>query len=373
MLADRGMNSFPKGAKSIALAQFLREQIKQGQWPVGGRLPTEQELSRAHGVGVNTVRRAVDALSQEGLLQRRQGSGTFVLALPPSAQRFVGVLVPSTAYFFPKVIDGIERVMSAAGVRILLSSSDYDPELESQQLQQLLEAGVDGLLLVPNLHMVDDPQRHVERLRSLPVPYVLVERRPPAPAPDDATAYVCSNHAGGAYAAVRHLSELGHRRIGHLGRERTGSAEPVAEAFHRAVEEFALERVPEAVVRREEWTSGQLADYARLCREQEITGVFCLGDRDAAGLLPHLRRLGAEVPRDVSVVAYDDEVADIGEIPLTAVAPPKSEVGALAAELLLRRLEQGPAIAVPQVRLQPRLILRASTAPLRILAEGIKK
>jgi DNA-binding LacI/PurR family transcriptional regulator len=194
------------------------------------------------------------------------------------------------------VIEGIERVMTTAGVRIILSSSEYDPDLEAEQLNHLLAADVDGLLLVPNLHLIEKPQQYVDQLHRLPVPYVLVERRPPDPAPDDATPYVCTNHLGGGYAAVRHFVELGHQRIGHLGRIRTATADMVAEGFDRAVGDLDLPRVPAAVVRREEWTPDQLASYAQICRDNEITAVFCLSDRDAAGLLPHARRLGLTVP-----------------------------------------------------------------------------
>lgn len=362
MTTIEGLDSVPKGMKFRMLATRLRQQIADGQWSVGGRLPTEQELARTHEVGLNTVRRAINLLVDEGLVRRRQGSGTFVTSAPADGRkrRFIGVLVPSTSYFYPRVIEGIERVMSAAGVRIVLSSSEYDTSLEHEQLGQLLDAGVDGLLLVPNLHLMDEPRRHIERLRELPVPYVLVERRPPDPAPDDATPYVCTNHVGGGYAAVRHFAELGHQRIGHLGRIRTATADMVAEGYDRAVADFGLPRIPAAVQRRAEWTPNQLAAYARACQQNGVTAVFCLGDRDAAGLLPHLRRLGLAVPDDVAVVAYDDEVADLGEVPLTAVSPPKSEVGALAAELLLRRIDQGASTPIHQVQLQPRLVIRAS-------------
>ncbi|WP_432973748.1 GntR family transcriptional regulator [Dactylosporangium sp. CA-233914] len=360
-----GMNSFHGGLKFRALAHHLRERISEGQWPVGSRLPTERELAHTHQVGVNTVRRAVNVLVDEQLVQRRQGSGTFVIGTParsrPQQQRFVGVLVPSTSYFYPKVIDGIERVMSTAGARVLLSSSDYDVGLEMEQTRQLLAAQVSGLLLVPNLHVMDDPQGYVDQMRAFPVPYVLVERRPPRPEPDDPTAFVCSNHLAGGYTAVRHLVELGHERLGHLGRLLTGTSEPVAQAFTAAVAAFGLEDVPQAVQRREEWSTEEIAAYARMCKEEGITGVFCLGDRDAARLVKQARAIGLAIPRDLSIVAYDDETADVGEVPLTAISPPKSEVGALAAELLLRRMERGPQTAVPQVQLQPRLVVRAST------------
>lgn len=345
------------------MAAHLRQQIAEGRWSVDARLPTEQELAQTHEVGINTVRRAINLLVEEGLVRRRQGSGTYVVAIPTQvgrSARFVGVLVPSTSYFYPRVIEGIERVMTAAGVRIILSSSEYDPDLEAQQINQLLAAGVDGLLLVPNLHLIESPQRYVDRLHRLPVPYVLVERRPPDPAPDDATPYVCTNHLGGGYAAIRHFVELGHQRIGHLGRIRTATADMVAEGFDRAVRDLNLPRIPAAVVRREEWSPDELAAYAQTCKDNDITAVFCLGDRDAAGLLPHARRLGLAVPDRLAVIAYDDEVADLGEVPLTAISPPKTEVGKLAAEMLLRRIEQGASAPVHQIQLQPRLAIRAS-------------
>lgn len=351
------------GMKYMDLAQHLREQIIVGHWTVGDRLPTEQELARTHQVGINTVRRAVDLLIEDDLVRRQQGAGTFVLKIPTGSslqRRFVGVLVPSTSYFYPKVIEGIERVLSAAGVRVILSSSEYDLDREAEQTRQLLQAGVDGLLLVPNLHLMDDPGQYFETLPELPVPFVLIERRPPHPAPDDATPYVCTNHEGGAYAAVRHLAKLGHTRIGHLGRLRTGTADAVQAGFDQAIADLGLPVIPAASQRREEWSPNELADYTRTCADNDVSAVFCLGDRDASALVLHARRLGLAVPGDLALVAYDDEVADLGEVPLTAVSPPKVEVGALAAELLLRRLGQGETTPIHQVQLQPRLVIRVS-------------
>ncbi|WBQ03911.1 GntR family transcriptional regulator [Kribbella sp. CA-293567] len=363
MTNEHGPDEVPRGMKFRTLAHQLREQILTGRWAVGDRLPTEPELARTHQVGINTVRRAVDLLIDDHLVARRQGAGTFVLAVPADSalqRRFVGVLVPSTSYFYPKVIEGIERVLSAAGVRVILSSSEYNLDREAEQTRQLLDAGVDGLLLVPNLHLMAEPDRYFEELPGLPVPYALIERRPPHPAPDDATPYVCTNHQGGAYAAVRHLVELGHRRIGHLGRHRTGTADAIHAGYERAIAEFGLPVLPIATQRREEWSSEELAAYTRTCVDNDVSAVFCLGDRDASALVLHARRLGLTVPDDLAIVAYDDEVADLGEVPLTAVSPPKAEVGALAAELLLRRLGQGETTPIPQVQLQPRLVIRAS-------------
>jgi GntR family transcriptional regulator of arabinose operon len=192
------------------------------------------------------------------------------------------------------------------------------------------------------------------------VPYVLAERRPPTPEPDDDTTFVATDHAAGAYTSLRHLAQLGHRRVGFMGRLRTGSAESVATGYDRALRELGLERVPEAEVRREEWTSDQIGDYAESCARHGVTAVFCHGDEDAAALVVRARRLGLSVPDDLAVVAYDDEVAHLGETPLTAVGPPKDEVGSTAARLLLRRLDD-PTAPAQRVELLPRLTVRASS------------
>lgn len=363
MTSEHGLDEVPRGLKFRTLATRLREQIVTARWTVGDRLPTEHELALTYEVGINTVRRAVDLLIEEDLVLRRQGSGTYVLAVPGDSfprRRFVGVLVPSTSYFYPKVIEGVERVLSAAGVRVILSSSEYNLAVEAEQTKQLVQAGVDGLLLVPNLHLMDNPAEYFETLPDLPIPYVLIERRPPNPAPDDATPFVCTNHLAGAYAAVRHLMELGHRRIGHLGRYRTGTADAVQAGFDQAIADFDLPAIAAVSQRREEWSPDELAAYTQTCVDNEVSAVFCLGDRDASALVLHARRLGLDVPGDLALVAYDDEVADLGEVPLTAVSPPKAEVGALAAELLLKRLTKGETTPVHQVQLRPRLEIRAS-------------
>lgn len=364
-------NSFLRGPKYLHIAERLRQEISDGIWAAGARLPVERDLADTLAVSVNTLRRAVGELVADGLVERRQGAGTFVLPPPPPdsptahGQRLIGVLVPSTTYYYPRVVDGIRRVLRAAGAGVVLASSEYDTAAEERELRALLDSGVEGLLLTPNLHLLDDPQAYVDRLRELPVPHVLVERRPTAPAPDDATPYVVTDHAGGVCRAVRHLRTLGHRRVGHLGQLRSGTSEIVTRGFHDAAELLGVEVPEEAVARHERWTAEDLAEYARRCAATGVTAVFCHGDRDAAAFAVQARRHGLGVPGDVAVVAYDDEVADVGDVPLTAMSPPKAEVGARAAELLLRRLDEGPDAPVEQVRLQPRLVVRASCGAAR--------
>ncbi|MCS7477699.1 GntR family transcriptional regulator [Umezawaea endophytica] len=344
-------------------ADRLRQDIAEGSWAPGDQLPVERELANTLSVSINTIRRAVGQLVREQVVLRRQGAGTFVCPEPaPTApgRRLVGVLVPSTTYYYPRVIDGLQRVLRGAGFGVVLVCSKYDLDVERDELRGMLDTGVQGLVLVPSLHLMDDPQSYVDGLRDLPVPYVLAERRPPSPEPDDPTTFVGADHAGGVCKAVRHLRDLGHQRIGFLGRVNTGTADQVADGFEKATALLEVDVDPRVRSRRLLWQPQEITAYARQCATAGVTAVFCHGDRDAAALVVAVRRLGLSVPGDLAVVAYDDEVAEVGDVPLTAVSPPKTEVGALAAQLLLHRVEGGPNVPSQQVLIQPRLVIRAS-------------
>ncbi len=188
---------------------------------------------------------------------------------------------------------------------------------------------------------------------------------------------VCTDHWYGVHLAVEHLVSLGHRRIVLAAR----ADSPTARAVRAAFAEIAADR-PEV----EDWTvvlsapgadvdgaTGPGPDFAdpgwlaALLRQRGATAVLLHGDVDALMLVQQLTDAGVRVPEDCSVVAYDDVVAALGAVPLTAVAPPKAEVGRVAAELLRERLAR-TASGLPwcprRVEVLPRLRVRSSTQEL---------
>jgi GntR family transcriptional regulator, arabinose operon transcriptional repressor len=361
MLALTTIGRSPRGTRFRELAASLRQCIDRGELRVGARLPSEQQLAAGSGVSVNTVRRAIALLVEEGLVDRRHGSGTYVIATTAERRRrySIGVLVPSVTYYYPQVIAGIEHAASHNDAHVVLACSGYDVDRELAELERLVESGVDGLLLVPNLHRSDDQRAHLRRLAELPIPYVLVERRPD-PGPMDRTSYVCTDVSSGAYAAVAHLAVLGRRRIGHLGYLNSGPGTPVFEGYRAALHDSGLELIEAAVLRKPTLTMRDVGSYVKLCGEHELDAVLCLGDPFAATLVRELGKRGMAVPRDVAVVTFDDEFAHLAEVPLTAVSPPKFELGRLATDLLVRHLEAGSAAVPYQVRLPPSLVVRDS-------------
>ncbi|MGH8877251.1 MAG: LacI family DNA-binding transcriptional regulator [Stackebrandtia sp.] len=343
------------------LAAQLRAELRSGVIAPESKLPTEQELAARHGVSMTTVRRALNELADDGLVVRRQGAGTFAAPTgrgPDGTGPLVGVLVPDTTLYYPRVIEGIEDALSAADARLMLASSRYSVSEEDKAIARLIDSGVEGLLAVPTLIGRDDPAAVLARLSTLPVPVVLVERRLD-PGLLDVSEHVCTDHTTGGFLAVRHLHELGHRRIAVAVRADAPTTAPVLRGVGRALDEYGAHAGQPHAVPREDWNPAVAAQLVAAITAAEATAVVCFGDREAAALVAAARRAGLDVPGDLAVVAYDDEIADLAEVPLTAVSPPKAHLGRVAAELLLRRLAE-PDLPPHQIRLRPDIVIRDS-------------
>ncbi len=348
--------------KSQAVADAVRQRAIAGEWAVGDRLPTERELAAVHGVGINTVRRAVAQLVREGVVRKVQGSGTYLVGVPAPSGRggvkpLIGVVLPTPKYY-AGITDGIIETLRRAGWQVLISYATFEPELELERCQELLALGARGLLLSPSFYVSPDPEAHLHALESLGVPIVLVDRRPPTRT-SECTSYVATDRECAAQIALRRFTDIGRSRIGYFGTIGANSSD-VRDAFVRAVDSYGLELVDSAIVEHRPWSRELVAGYVAEARERGIDAVLCMDDRQALALLPALAEAGLQVPTDVAVIAYDDAVYDLAAVPLSTISPPRFEVGAAAAELILHHLTQGVKAAARHVEMQPRLIVRAS-------------
>lgn len=348
--------------KFQALADELRRGILAGTWAVGAKLPTEAQLAADAGLSLTTVRRAFDELAQAGLVVRRQGAGSFVAERAPARRRSrftVGVLLPDTQLYYPRVLQGIEETLSAQDVSLQLATYNYEPQREDSSIEFLIGSGVDGLILVPTLIGIADPARRVRELTALHVPVVLLERSLNDLGPGDQTEHVCSDHQGGAYDAVTHLFGLGHRKISLLTRTSNPTEPAIVAGYERAAADLGL--APQVLrALKGDWEAGAADGLLAELRAGGGTAALVFGDREAALLEAAARRVGIRIPEDLALVSYDDELADLAEVPLTAVAPAKHRMGRMAAEILLRRLVEGDDCPIHQVRLRPRLVVRDS-------------
>lgn len=325
------------------------------------------DLAREFGVSQVTMRRDVEALARQGAVRRshgvayaadrgvdrsgapagarRGGDATSTVAPEPgrvSRPTVIGMVVPTSAYYYADVIRGVRSAVSTADARLVLGLSNYDADEEHEQVRQLLARKVDGLLITPAWPTGVAPAGPSGIERALSVPAVLIERRGEIASAVSELDRVCSDHAHGAYLAVRHFVGLGRRKVGLIARQ-SPTASQLVIGYRAALAQLDLPGPADAVrILSLQPELGDLEDVARAVAElvarHELDSALVHTDRDAVQLVQRLQQLGVRIPDDISVIAYDDEIAALADPPLTAIAPVKFAVGQAAARLLLARI-----------------------------------
>ncbi|MGP2440318.1 LacI family DNA-binding transcriptional regulator [Streptomyces sp. JW3] len=278
------------------------------------------------------------------------------------------MVVPSMEHYFAELVRGAQDAITARGGRLVLGIAHWRSEEDTAQIGRMLDAGVDGLLLQPSWERgVPSPEQE-EQVLALGVPAVLVDRRVPLGGRLAGLDSARSDHVLGGAAAVHHLAGLGHRRMSLLAQDNPTSPQ-VREGYQAAVTARGLPALTPVSVDPEDPRSLDAAARLlyRAVLDDGVTAAIVHNDQTAIGVAQRLRERGLSIPDDVSLVAYEDEMAALADVPLTAVAPPRQAVGETAVELMLARLGEGGSgrSTAPSrhVSLVPRLTVRASSAP----------
>lgn len=324
------------------------------------------------GVSHVTIRRDLDALVAEQVLDKVRGGAMLPAdrqghpAAPLSAAT-IGVVVP-TSYYYRYVVEGIDDVLAGGTGEMKLVISEYSLEEEYRLVDELVAGGVDGLLWVPSISEHDESPAFEDFVAGIPVPLVFVERETPGGGLGSVPS-VRSAHERGAMGALRHLRDLGHRRLVMVSRGRSQSAEFVRRGWRDAVERLGLDAEsivlgPDALGSGPTWDRGSADVVLDTVERIGATALFSHGDENSLfGLVRNARGRGLAVPERLSIVAYDDDVSAHADPPISAVAPDRRRVGALATKMLLDLIREPSAEPPMQVQVEPRLVIRASTAP----------
>lgn len=334
-----------------------------------------KDLAPVLGVSELTVRRDIAMLAERNLLTRVHGGATLPtqLAPPPprprpAATRFtIGMVVPSLDYYWPPIVTGARAAAAALGVHIQLRGSSYDPEEDRRQIGRLIKAKqVEGLLLAPSLDGESSAEM-IDWIDSLPVPTILVERHMPRWTPTRRPLeWVRSDHSLGVEMAVHHLFEHGHRRIGLILSRGSPHSDQLAVGWTRACDGLGIsdELTFRASVGLDVPGHREIiAGVMRRCRQARATALIVHGDPDAISVGQFCIEQGMIIPDDLALVSYDDEVAHMIEPAMTAVRPPKGQVGRVAVELMVARLLEGNRRPAQRVAISPELIIRGSSVP----------
>jgi LacI family xylobiose transport system transcriptional regulator len=310
--------------------------------------------------GVSDETRArVEALLHEQGYNRRQAA--------QSPAPLIEVLVYEIdSAWASELIAGVDRVSREYGLGMVVSGTTDRRSPDPRWIEGVLNRRPVGVLLV----LSDLPEAQKRQLQARNIPYVLIDQ---AGSQADGGHSVGSADWSGAYAATRHLIELGHRRIAIItGPDDMMVATARLSGFRAALDSAGLD-LPREYVRRGEFhhQDGLIEGRALLELGRPPTAVFASNDLQALGVYEAARALDMAVPQQVSVVGYDDlKIAGWAVPALTTVRVP---LGAMAEEAtrLIMRLRDEPGAAVSRIDLSTTLVVRDSTAaPPEGSAEG---
>jgi LacI family transcriptional regulator len=267
----------------------------------------------------------------------------------------IGMLIPDiTNPFFPPIVKGAEDALAHAGYTLVLANTDNDEAKERLQLSGMLQSQVDGLIMATARRR----GAAVEQLRSGPVPMVLVNRT----IDRGGVSAVIPDDLGSMGLAVRHLHELGHRRIGHVGGPQdTSTGSRRAKGFVAVMRELGLPagRMVRAKLFNEE--EGRRAAAILLQREPTLTAIVAANDLLALGTLDAAGEAGLRCPEDLSIMGMNDmPLSDRIQPPLSTVRVREYDLGRQAASLLLSHIEQ-PGRRPETIVIEPELVVREST------------
>jgi LacI family transcriptional regulator len=326
-----------------------------------------RDVAQLAGVSISTVSHVVNnsrGVSDEARAQVVQAMAQLDYrpnALARSLRRqkthSLGMIVPDNANpFFAEIARAIEDRGFAHGYSIILCNSDGNLQKQAAYVDLLVERRVAGILFVAagvSTELVDDLQRQR-------VPLVVIDREVPGVAVD----MVQTNHHQGGRLATEHLIALGHRRIGCIpaGSDLSPGAERLA-GYRDALAAHGLAEDAALVVPGDfQFASGYRAMGQLLALAERPTAVFAGNDLMAVGAIRAATAAGLRVPEDLSIVGFDDiSLASYTNPPLTTIHQPKREIGRLAMEMLLARMND-PDAPPRSVRLETELVVRQSSS-----------
>lgn len=266
----------------------------------------------------------------------------------------VGVLVPELSdHYATEVLSGVEELLIEEGYFYLTASHRRKPDLIEEYPRLLMDRSVEGFIVIDTV---------LEKSMNLPVVVVAGHRK------IDGATNVVLDQRRAAELALRHLYQLGHRRIAFMrGGSHSSDADDRWNCLMTVARELKLQVPPELTVELKLRVSTPELGFEPanelIMRGGDFTALVCYNDISAIGAIRALMNHGLRVPEDVSVVGFDDiESAAFHNPSLTTIRQPLKQMGTVASRILLQRI-RGQAEFPDIVPIHPALVIRESTSP----------
>lgn len=356
--------------KYFTLMEELKEKIISGRIQPGEKLPSENQFTVQYSLSRHTVRKALSLLEQEGYIEACHGKGTFCSEKMRHMKKSRNIAVVTTYisdYIFPRLIQGIDNVLSEQGYSIILKNTGNSRQKEAKCLEELLQKDIDGLIIEPSKSQLSC--RHpglYENLEKYQIPYIFIQgiytEMKDKP-------HILMDDARGGYLVTKYLLEQGHRRITGFFKADDIQGIQRHKWYVRALQEAGIPYDPDLVV----WfhTEDRRSKPSMMVKEMVKTGslphgIVCYNDQIAVQVIESLEDCGLQVPKDISVTGYDNSLYAQRGTGITTIAHPQERLGEMAAELILEKIN-GVSEEDSKVErlIQPELIVRGSCRRLK--------
>lgn len=282
-------------------------------------------------------------------------------ALKSGKTKTVGVIVTHIdRSFFATVIRGIDEELSPHGYRIIICQSFDTEEKEIENINTLLNAQVDGILMSIS-NVSDDFTKVVNKIKEKGVPLIFFDRKKDI----SGVSTVTINDYEGGYQATKHLIKQGCKHIAHLTGERTLEIyNERHRGYKQALLDYGFKYDTDYVVRaRSKIEEGKNAIKKLLKLKTPPDGIFSSSDYVALGALNELKKMGYKIPEDIKIVGFSNaQFTSLMELTMSTVDQSPLEMGKIAARVFLEQEENEGGIQIEKkVVLPPKLLIRKSS------------
>ena len=315
--------------------------------------------------GVPTVTPELSRRGWQAIEEMGYYPNTHVRALVSCRSRMFGLIGSEiTIPFFPEVVQGFEDVAVLHNYEILTTSTVHDPRRMALAVRRMIERRVDGVAIVT----FGTEEALFDELKSRKIPLVFIDVGPPLPRISN----IKIDYLNGIRQAVQHLAALRHSRIAFIsGPLSLKSAVGRQRACSESMEEIGLSVNPRYLIEGNHTMEGGMAALQKIVElRNRPTAVMCSNDMTAIGVMRQSYEEGIRIPRDLSLIGFDDiRLAQFTIPPLTTVKMSQTEIAQLAFNALLAEVQRKtPSPNGTEYVLQTSLVLRDSTALVANLA-----
>lgn len=341
------------------IIRFIKNKINSGKYLADEKLPSENELARIFNVSRQTVRKALNELTEDGYIYSKQGAGTFVAPRIKEGQSTKNIAVVTTYmtdYIFPRVIQGINQVLAEENYSILLKTTNNSRKGEAWCMEELLSKNIDGMIIEPSQSAIScQHQVLYDQLDAMGVPYLFIQGYYPTM---EDRPHVCLDDIEGGRLITEYLINLGHKKIAGVFKADDIQGILRHKGYVKALEEHGIRYNPDLVIwyhtkdRNQKPMEGILLNMDKGIL---MDAIVCYNDEIANQVINGLRNIGRNVPHDISVTGFDNSLLAQNK-KITTVAHPQEELGRKAAQTLLWLIDGTITKNKAQLLLEPSLV-----------------